>query len=72
MLFNLSDLNKNKLTHLLADDMFAGELKQVFNAKTGKHIGYIYEGKEIITDEEPEPEFLQPDEKPNPSQLSLF
>lgn len=66
------DLDKGKLTHLLADDLFEDDIKQVFHAKTGKHIGYIRNGIEIITEEDPEPDFLPQDEKPNSSQLSMF
>lgn len=74
MELNPNRINKDgKLKHMLADDLFAKEIKQVFNAKTGAYIGYIIDGEQIITEpptEEPIPD--EPTPPPNPDQLSLF
>lgn len=72
MELNPHQINKDgKLKHLLADDLFSEDIKQVFNAKTGKYIGYIKDGLQIIEEEGHE---IQPPEEPqkNPDQLSLF
>lgn len=64
------DINKNgHLTHLVAKDLFIDDAKQVFHAKTGKWLGTIKPGQELI---EPAPEETAEPEKPNPDQLSLF
>jgi hypothetical protein len=66
---NWQDINKSKLTHLLADDLFTDDIKQVFCAKTGKWIGTLTNRHyNLIPDEEP----TQEPEKPDLNQLSLF
>ena len=61
------------LTHLIAEDLFIENAKQVFHAKTGKWLGTLKPGQqaqELNFDETPtqipEPEII------NPSQLNLF
>jgi hypothetical protein len=50
--------------------MFEQDIKQVFDAKTGKYIGYIIQGKQFVNDEEQEAEPETPTADPN--QLTLF
>jgi len=71
MELNPHNINKSgKLKHLIADDLFEEDIKQVFNAKTGQYIGYIKDGQQVIAEQ---PEETQPDqEKKNPDQLELF
>lgn len=65
-------INKNgKLKHLLAEDMYSEEITQVFDAKTGRYIGYIKNGVQVITDEPPAEDQTQ-EINTNPQQLKLF
>lgn len=67
------DLNKKgKLTHLLADDLFANDLKQVFSPKTGKQVGYIRDGLITILPDEDNPPDDPPETTTDPQQLYLF
>jgi hypothetical protein len=63
------NINKDKLSHLLAEDLFTNDLKQVFSAKSGKWIGTIREGPQITEQEEQE---IKEVEKENINQLKLF
>jgi hypothetical protein len=62
-------INRNKLTHLLADDLFTDEIKQVFCAKTGKWVGTLQNKQYNLVPDEIE---NQEPEKANPNQISLF
>lgn len=62
---------KGKLQHMIAEDLFADDLKQVFSAKTGKYLGVIATGQEINFEEQVEA-LEQPKEHTNPNQLNLF
>jgi hypothetical protein len=62
--------NNKKLEYLIAPDLFASDLKQVFSAKTGKYLGVVKEGQQISIQEQAEA-IEQPD-KPNKAQLKLF
>jgi hypothetical protein len=63
------NINNGKLSHLLAEDLFSDDLKQVFSAKSGKWLGTIREGQEITEQEEQE---IKETEKENINQLKLF
>ena len=69
---DISKLNpRGKLQHLIAKDLFREDFKQVFDAKTGKHIGTVHQAAEFNFDaktEETAPEvpFI------NPAQTKLF
>ena len=60
----------DKLTHITAPDMFAANLVQVFDAKSGKWIATIPEGTELKTKAEEAQTVGQ--EVVNKNQLTLF
>lgn len=61
----------NRLQHMIAEDLFADDLTQVFSAKTGKYLGVIKQGQEIDFQEQVEA-LEQQRETKNPNQLNLF
>lgn len=71
--FRRSDINNGTLSHLVADDLFKADTKQVFDSKTGKFVGYLSNQMTMVfaaPEVEPEqPEILPP---ANPNQISLF
>lgn len=71
MFFQTNDINRNKLTHLIADDLFTEGMQQVFCAKTGKFKGYLYNDQEYLLPDEDETEQENLPLK-NENQLSLF
>lgn len=68
--FLYDNLNNGHLFHLVAADMFDDKTKLIFDAKTGKHIGYVREGQLV----ELKPEIAEELEQDfyNKQQLSLF
>lgn len=73
MKIDISNLNpKGKFKHLIADDLFASGVQQVFDARTGKYIGVLQDGKEILFNEQDEPEIKPEPEIINPKQIKLF
>lgn len=70
-----TDINKNgHLTHMVAQDLFIDEGKQVFSAKTGKWLGTIKPGQLIMQEINFDqlPEQTTGPETADPNQISLF
>lgn len=67
--FTYYQINVNKLSHLLADDLFNDNCTLIFDAKTGKHIGYI-QNANVIEFDTPEDEVIELPQ-PDKNQLSL-
>lgn len=69
---DISKLNpRGKLKNLIAKDLFREDFKQVFDAKTGKHLGTVHQAAEFNFDakiEETPPEVIPE----NPAQTKLF
>jgi hypothetical protein len=63
-------MNDKELTHLVAPDLFLEDTRQIFDAKSGKWLGTIKNGEELI--KQPVEEERKPDDKRNPNQLLLF
>lgn len=72
MPIDISKLNpRGKLTHLVAKDLFLPGTDQIFNAHTGKFIGMVMNGQEIIINAQGEAE-IKPNANIDPNQLKLF
>lgn len=68
-----TDINRNgHLTHMVAQDLFIDQGKQVFHAKTGRWLGTIIPGQELNFTEEVEPKIVPDETTPDPAQLQLF
>lgn len=69
---NLTKINqKGKLTHMVARDLFLPSVSQIFDAHSGKFVGMLIDGKEIIINDQGEPE-IKPQPINQSTQLNLF
>lgn len=72
MPIDISKINpRGKLKNLIAKDLFEDNCSQIFDAQTGKLIGMLRNGKEVLFNATSENE-TKPEQQPDPKQLNLF
>jgi len=72
MPIDISKINpRGKLKNLIAKDLFEENCSQIFDAQTGKLIGMLRNGKEVLFNGAIEEE-TKTEQQPDPKQLNLF
>lgn len=65
--YSSDDINRDRLTHLIAEDLYKKGDKIVFDAKSGRMLGTL--GYDLFN---PAPDEEEPPQPEDPNQLKLF